>query len=101
VLPIHHMPKPKKTKRGDKPKDAITKSKTYNLWILKSDIEEIKRAIHHTERDYKPTSQGIVRVTGMKLTRVRALLKYLQEQGQVKVKIGKDRKTVYRWGDKE
>lgn len=80
------IPVPRKPKKAWRPKNSWKKSKAYNLWITKDDLEKVKQSIVHVEFGYVPTTEVIVKRTGLSLERVRATLRLMREEGMLKTK---------------
>jgi hypothetical protein len=79
----------------DKGKKSKYFDTTYMTYIRKDEIEYVKKAILHTEVDYIPSMEGIMRQTGLSLQRVRSTLHWLKKRGEIKPVTTENRGTKY------
>jgi len=80
-------------KRKRQPEDAVGFSKKYKTWIKKDEESLVKRGIMTVEYNYYPSVENITKKAGLKPDRVRAVLSYLMQIGEVKRTFDGDRYT--------
>lgn len=71
----------KKRRRRRKPKGAIGKDDTYNVWIMPDEYNNVKKAIN--KWGFTATTESIMDVTGLKDGRVRAVIHWMLKKHEI------------------
>lgn len=79
-----------------KKKELLGYDKTYNANITYEDSKKVRNAIMNTEKDFIPTTNNIIKETGLPIHRVRATIHLLKKRGVVKSRIGNDLQPIHR-----
>lgn len=77
-------------------KEILGRDKTYGIDVTVEESQKVRNAIMQTSKDYVPTTDAIVKETGLPLNRVRAIIHLLKERGVVKSKVGQHMQPVHR-----
>ena len=91
VTPQRPIAKPRLSKT-----EILGRDKTYGTDITFAESQLVRNAIMSTAKGYVPTTESIVKETGLPLNRVRATIHLLKSRGVVKSRIGKQMQPVHR-----
>ena len=80
-------------RRIRKPKNALSRSKTYKRWVTKEEYQNVKISLHTF--GIKPTTKFIMKDTGYSSGIVRSVLAYMKKKEQLKSYTDEDGKRYY------
>lgn len=96
-IKTYRHPKSKVTKyRKHNKKEILGHDKTYNTDVTYEESKKVRNAIMNTEKDYIPTTNNIIKETGLPIHRVRATIHLLKKRGVIKSRIGNDLQPIHK-----
>ena len=86
---------PKKHTYKKKPKKDAYFSKTYGIYITEDEIKRVRNAINKVSYGYKPTFSSVANVSGVKKSRLSAIIDYLKKRENLRTEVDYNSDYIY------